>query len=64
MCVCCVSDRICIQALILFGGVAMTCVLVTSMCILSVEACVFTVEIRFGGTVCAARPYNGCVCAR
>ena len=39
----------------------MTCVLVTSMRVMSVEARVSTVETQFGGAVCA-RPCMGCTC--
>ena len=49
----CVSDRICVHALILDGRFVVTRVLVTSPCVLSVEPCVSIVETRFGDAVCA-----------
>ena len=52
----------CVRALMLLGGFAVTRVLVTSLRGLSVEACVSTGETRFGGAVCAY-PRKGCACA-
>ena len=40
VCCCCVSDHICVWALILLRGFTVTHVLVTSLFVLSVEACV------------------------
>ena len=58
MCVCCVLDPIWVWAqLILNGSFIMTCVLVTSLHLVSIEACVSAVETQFGGAgymcVCA-----------
>ena len=53
VCCCCLSDRICVWALILLKGFTVTRVLVTSLFVLSLEACVSTVETRFGDAVCA-----------
>ena len=53
----CVSDRICVQALIILDGIfVVTCVLVTSLRVMSVEACVSAVETWFISA--------GCACAR
>ena len=61
--VCCVSDCICVWALILDGSFVVTRVLVTSMHVIFVEACVSAVETRFGGTGCV-HACAGCVHAR
>ena len=49
-CICCLSNLICVQALISLDGTFVVIrVLVTSQRVVSVEACVSSIKTRFGG---------------
>ena len=62
VCVVVVCRTVYVFGLISCSGIYFDLCLVTSMCVLSVEACVSTVETQFGSTVCMG-PRKGCTCA-